>query len=344
MARGDRLGFQSRTQNVVSSAELLRGFGANHHYPAEPADPAFATEVLNFDAINLVSQSSSLLSANPHVPPSESSFVPIQSTEHVRAVQNSQSFAHGLALLEATDPSRKRTISTATARAIETDRAPKTQKTSPSQPESMDQQAASNVSYNINGTDLIQSRSPWFEFAQEPSFFETELASFDGGNNGQPHPPLHTRTSLTGYIPSPLARNGFRQSRSSSYSSAHPSLSSFGLDQPMKAESSQSSAVPSRPHSPESFFTESDADVDWDASPSRRNSHSIHPERTEESPSRPSHRSMPSADIPNISNLVPLHLKAEMDKIFDAYLQAVCSDCMLIHPLFSTTSSQTALL
>jgi hypothetical protein len=334
MARGDKITFQSRAQNVVSSADLLRGFGTNHHYTSiDSTDPSFGAESLNFDAMNLAPQSGSMVPPEVSLSPSESRFTSA-SVEHSNApFQNPQLFAHGLALLDVADPSRKRTISTATARATETDRAHKTQKTTLSRRESISN-SGPHLS-NHSPSEYLQGHSksqstPWFDFIQDPGFSERDNTSVIEGNHLNKSHISPARHASAIYTPSSLARNGVRQSRSSSYSSAHPSLSSFGLDQNVKAESSQSSVVPSRPHSPESFFTESETDIDWEASPSRRNSRGVH---TDSSPSRPAHRPVFSAEMPNASNLVPPALKAEMDRVFDIYLQGICSNCEKHHRL-----------
>lgn len=344
MACGDRVTFQSRAQNVVSSADLLRGFGTNHHYPSiEGTDPSFGAESLNFDAMNLAPQSGSILSPDVSLSPSEPRFTST-SAEHSHApFQNPQLFAHGLALLDVTDPSRKRTISTATARATETDRAPKTQKTTLSRRESVSNSGPHPSNHTPHEFSHGHSKSqptPWFNFMQDHGFPECDSPSaIDGTHLSKPHiPPLHVRHASATYTPSSLARNGVRQSRSSSYSSAHPSLSSFGLDHNVKAESSQSSVVPSRPHSPESFFTESETDIDWETSPSRRNSRGVH---TDSSPSRPAHRPIFNAEMPSASNLVPSALKADMDRVFDIYLQAICSNCEKHHWLLRMSGAHS---
>lgn len=330
MTRGDRVAFQSRAQNVVSSADLLRGFGTNHHYASmDGADPSFGAESLNFDAMNLAPQSGSMVSAEVSLSPSEPRFTSAPVEHSNTLFQNPQSFAHGLALLDVADPSRKRTISTATARATETDRAPKTQKTTPSRRESVSNQGPHIPSHSPSEYPQGHNKSepaPWFDFSQDPGFSERDNTSaIDGSHLNTSHiSPPHARHASAIYTPSPLSRNGVRQSRSSSYSSAHPSLSSFGLDHNVKTESSQSSVVPSRPHSPESFFTESETDIDWETSPSRRNSRGMH---TDSSPSRPTHQPVFNAEIPNASNLVTPALKAEMDRVFDIYLQGVCFNC-----------------
>lgn len=331
MVRGDRTAFQSRTQNVVSSADLLRGFGANHHYTSiDGAEPSFGAESLNFDAINLAPQSGPMVSPEVSLSPSEPRFAST-SVEHSNAIfQNPQSFAHGLALLDVADPSRKRTISTATARAAEPDRAPKTQKTTPSRRESVSNSGPHQLNHSPSEYPQGQSKSqptPWFDLIQDRGFSERDNMSVIDGSHLKASS-SHARQASVIYTPSSLARNGVRQSRSSSYSSAHPSLSSFGLDHNVKTGSSQSSVVPSRPHSPESFFTESETDIDWETSPSRRNSRGVH---TDSSPSRPTHQPIFNAEIPNASNLVSPPLKADMDRVFDIYLQGICSNCKNHH-------------
>lgn len=397
MSRGDRHEMLSRTASIGSSTDILRSF--TFHAQQDPS--SYMTDSLNLDAMNLAAaapHSTVVLPPDLSSPPPDQRFTSmVTDPAGLPAQQTPQSFAHGLALLDASDPSRKRTISTATARAIETNRATKTQKLSSSQGDENhpSRSAASGVPlYSGSSGDAVAPqpqpsalRNSWIDPSQEAHFFEDEFASFEHGTNGGaasaggettsiaaaaggnvPHalPPTtsslpRSRTSLShigGHVggggqsasaatspPRPRARSGVRQSRSSSYSSlsAHPSLSSFGLDleHPLKAESSQSSVVPSRPHTPESFFTgtESDADFDWDGGPmSRRNSHSathqqgFGDERMDASPSRrPSvGRTAMSAEkeaASTLSNLVPPDLKAEMDRVFDLYLQHVCSDC-----------------
>ncbi|KAF8308110.1 hypothetical protein DL93DRAFT_1962949 [Clavulina sp. PMI_390] len=460
IARGDRAGFQSKTQHVVSSADLLRGFGTpggpqypppihvHHHHPAgiasEPSSSAgFNTEGLNFDTLNIVNSHPSLLlsdamgrtPSDPMFPtppsliePSSSASSQIPHPHHSQAhlthpIHSIQSFAHGLALLDASDPSRKRTISTATARAVEPDKAPKAQKlttstSSPSKSQSPPQQLLPTSAALSAADGFLQQQQQltgplsgnhigsWLEFSQSqsqvpthgqpPTFFESELAAFDGGLQPSPlpqvgvspntsshpsHPPSSFRAAPPqpqpgpAYTPSPLARGGFRQSRSSSYSSVHPSLSSFGIERehPLNRDrtestSQASSVIPSRPHTPEStsFYLDTDREVEsememddapygfghgpggsmeWDMSPSRRsgrpsrsNSHKaraavgsveMSPTRDKgerELRERPSHRSMPSIEASSVINLVPPPMKNEMDRVFEIYLQGVCSD------------------
>jgi hypothetical protein len=135
--------------------------------------------------------------------------------------------------------------------------------------------------------------------------------------------PIRAHLTSFPFTPSRLSRHmSSRQSRSSSYSSVYPTNGSFGVTPDLKAESSQSSVIPSRPHSPDDFLTESDADAEWDYPRSRRGSQSA---RTDVSPSRPRRPTM-SGETLNPSNLVSLETKAEMDRIFDIYLQQTCSD------------------
>lgn len=341
MSRGDRTAFQARAQHVVSSADLLRGFGATQQQPID-IDSYMVTENLNFDAIDLASPPvTSEAQAQPGITITETRFPP----DRAPHVQSPQSFAHGLALLEAADPSRKRTISTATARAIDTDRAPKTQKTSPSRRESLSQPGGRSLSTNntsVTSLTSTPSQTPeWSEFIRDPGSMDSDRAHTTENVvfTNAPFSPTHNARSTTQpYTPSPLARNGMRPSRSSSYSSHHPSLSSYGLEYPIKAESSQSSAVPSRPISPETtFFTESEAEIDWehdtlDRSLSRRSSRGV---LTDSSPSRPTRSTSMTfnPDLPSVSNLVPANLKGEMNRIFDVYLQSICSNrtCSVLH-------------
>ena len=273
---------------------------------------------------------------------------PLNSTDNPdKDIQYAQAFRYGLSLLDIADPSRKRTISTATARASENDRAPKTQRRSqPKGDPGLSRKSSQTSAEHTSPTKASHSHVPVpssGSHAYEPSnFAQHPWPDTPFGSNAavaDVSPENHAAIRSFGHVSlrsvpfthlsSPLAiQHGVRQSRSSSYSSTHPSNSSFAFDTNVVGDSSQSSAPYSRAPSPDSYLSESELEAESEQLNSGRNGHGIHNDPN----FRPSRRTAAGGEVINTSNFVPPDLKSQMDVVFGRYLQRICSNCAcLVH-------------